>query len=58
MAKFEPKYLSAVELASIMGVSRQYISKAIKNGKIKAVKVGKNYRIAIEEVKKIQKEGF
>ena len=58
MVKFEPKYLSAVELASIMGVSRQYVSKAIKSGKIKAIKVGKNYRIFIEEVKKLQKDGF
>jgi excisionase family DNA binding protein len=58
MLKFEPKYISAVELSSIMGVSRQYVSKAIKNGKIKAIKVGKNYRIAIEEVKRVQKGGF
>jgi len=58
MPKFEPKYISAVELADIMGVSRQYVSKAIKNGKIKAIKVGKNYRIAIEEVKRVQKGGF
>jgi excisionase family DNA binding protein len=58
MVKFEPKYISTVELSNIVGVSRQLISKAVKSGKIKAIKVGKNYRVPIEEAKRILKEGF
>ena len=58
MIKFEPKYISTVELSNIVGVSRQLIFKAVKSGKIKAIKVGKNYRIPMEEAKRIVKEGF
>lgn len=58
MVKFEPNNVSTTELADIMGVSRQFIFTSIKKGKIRAIKMGKNYKIPIAEVKRIQKEGI
>ena len=43
------EYISTVELAKLLGVSRIAIFKNIQSGKIKAFKVGKNYVIPIEE---------
>lgn len=34
------------------GVSKQYLSKEIKRGKLKAVKLGRNYLVEEEEVKR------
>jgi excisionase family DNA binding protein len=43
------KYISTMELAKLLGVSRIAVFKKIQSGKIKAFKVGKNYVIPIEE---------
>ncbi len=43
-------YISAPELAKLMGVSRITIFKKIKAGKIHAQKVGRNYIIPAEEI--------
>jgi excisionase family DNA binding protein len=39
------KYLSTLETAQILGLSRMHITRLIKSGKIKAVKVGRSYQI-------------
>lgn len=38
-------FLSTTELAKLLGISRIAVFKKIKQGKIKAVKVGRNYVI-------------
>lgn len=58
MARFEPQYISAVDLANRLGVSRQYIQKCLAEGKIKAIKVGCRWRIPIDVAKKIEKDGI
>lgn len=54
---YEPSFLTIFDLSQRLGFSRQYISKLVLEKKIKAIKVGKNWRIPIEEVKRIEKEG-
>lgn len=41
----ENKFLSTAELAKILGISRIAVFKKIKEGKIKATKVGRNFII-------------
>jgi len=38
-------YYSTIELAKLLGISRQAVLKKIKNGQIKAGKAGRNYII-------------
>ncbi|OGN01503.1 MAG: hypothetical protein A2651_03610 [Candidatus Yanofskybacteria bacterium RIFCSPHIGHO2_01_FULL_42_12] len=40
------KYLSTSEAAKILGISRVAVFKKIKNGRIKAKKIGRNFIIA------------
>lgn len=58
MSKFEPKYISAIELAQILGVSRQYTQRCLKEGKIKGTRISNRWRIPLTEVKRIEKEGI
>jgi excisionase family DNA binding protein len=39
------KFISTIELAKILGISRIAVFKKIKEGKIKAIKVGRNFII-------------
>jgi len=41
----DKKFLSTVELAKILGISRIAVYKKIKSGEIKAIKVGRNFVI-------------
>jgi len=41
----DKKFLSTVELAQILGISRIAVFKKIKKGEIKAIKVGRNFVI-------------
>ncbi len=47
------QYLSVKELADILHVSRITVFNRIKNGQIKAEKVGRNYIIAKENLKDV-----
>lgn len=51
------KYLSIQELADIQGISRIAVYKKVKAGKIKAIKIGRNYAIQIDYImgKKLRK---
>jgi len=44
------EYLTIPELAQIMGISRIAIYNKVKSGKIKAVRIGRNYAIPKKEV--------
>lgn len=58
MAELEQKHLSPTELAKRLRVSRQYILKCLIDEKIKGIKLGRVWRISIEEVERIEKEGI
>jgi excisionase family DNA binding protein len=49
----QKKFLSTVELADILGISRVAVFKKIKEGKIKAMKVGRNFIIDRSELEEI-----
>jgi excisionase family DNA binding protein len=44
------EYLTIPELAQIMGISRIAIYNKVKSGKIKAIRIGRNYAIPKKEV--------
>lgn len=50
-------FYSSTQVADKLNISRQTVFRKIKDGKIKAVKVGKNYKIPTTEVARIIKEG-
>lgn len=47
------EFLSTIELAEILGISRIAVFKQIKNGKIKAKKVGRNFIISKKEADRL-----
>ncbi len=47
------KFLSTTELAKILGISRIAVYNKIKKGKIKAIRVGRNFVIDKKELGKI-----
>ena len=47
------KFISIPELAKILGISRIAVYKQVKSGKIKAVKIGRNYAISEVYLKEI-----
>ena len=44
--KSYPDALTLTELAKMLGISQKLASRLIRNGEIKAIKVGREYRIA------------
>lgn len=44
------KFYSTVEVAKILGISRIAVFKKIKTGKMKAMKVGKGYVVAKQDL--------
>lgn len=52
----EEKFISTTELAKILGVSRVTIFNRIKNGSIKARKIGRNFVIDKDEVPELKNE--
>jgi excisionase family DNA binding protein len=44
------EYLTIPELAEIMSISRIAVYNRVKSGKIKAIRIGRNYAIPREEV--------
>ena len=51
------EYMSVREVANILGVSRQAVHKAIKSGRIKAVRFGNLYKINKEWFKEYLEKG-
>lgn len=58
MSSYEPEFITASDLATRLNVTRQTICSLINDKKIKAIKVGKSWRIPIKEAKRIEKEGI
>jgi excisionase family DNA binding protein len=52
------EFLSTIELAKILGLSRIAVYKRIKQGKIKAIKVGRNFVIETKELGDILEKGL
>lgn len=50
------RFLSTIELAKILGISRIAVYKRIKSGKIKAVKIGRNFAIDKKDLADIFKK--
>jgi len=46
-------YISIPQLAKILGISRQAVYKKVKEGKIKAIKIGRNFAIPAEYTRKM-----
>jgi excisionase family DNA binding protein len=58
MSNKHSNYISTTDLATYLNVSRQTIFRKIKENQIEAIKVGKNFKIPLSEVKRIKKEGI
>ena len=50
--------LTVEELAKELKVHKITVLRNIRNGKIRAIKYGKSWRISEEELLRIQKDGF
>lgn len=50
--------LTIKEVAENLKVCQMTVFRAIYSGKIKAVKMGKGWRVSKEEVERIKREGF
>lgn len=48
----ETKYLSIAQVAKILGISRIAVYKKVKNGKIKAIRIGRTFAIPKKSIKK------
>lgn len=52
------KYLSTIEAAKILGISRVAVFKRIKSGKIKAKKIGRNFVVDRKELGEVLGEAL
>lgn len=50
-------YISVLELAKILGISRIAVFKRIKKGQIPAEKIGRSYAISMDDVNEIVRGG-
>lgn len=50
------EYISTMEAADKLGISRVAVFQKIKEGEIKAQKIGRNYAIPLSEIKAYTKE--
>jgi len=49
----DDKYISIPQLALILGITRIAVYRKVKGGKIKAIRIGRNFAIPREEVNRI-----
>lgn len=49
------QYTTVSEFATKFSISRQFVWKLIKEGKLKAIKIGSLYKIPVSEVDRIKK---
>jgi len=47
------KYISIPEMAKMLGISRIAVYKKVKNGKINATKIGRNFAIPIKYISNV-----
>ena len=48
------EYITVTQFAKKFGISRQFVWKMIKEGKLKAIKIGSLYKIPESEIKRIE----
>ena len=58
MAQQRARFLTVAEVADIMRVSTMTVYRLIKAGDLRAVRVGKSYRLAEDEVDRYLAQGF
>lgn len=51
----QTRYISTIEAARRLGISRIAVFKKIKSGDIKANKIGRNYAVPVSEVERLTK---
>lgn len=49
---------TTTEVAKLLNISRVTIFRALKQGRIKGVKIGNIWRISEEELQRLRREGF
>ena len=49
------EYITVTQFAKRFGISRQFVWKMIKEGRLKAIKIGSLYKIPVSEVDRIEK---
>ena len=54
----DKEFYSIEDIANLFGISWRTIQRYIKNGRIKAIKVGRQWRIPLDELRKIKKQGL
>ena len=58
MAQQRARFLTVAEVAEIMRVSTMTVYRLIKAGDLRAVRVGKSYRLAEDDVDRYLAQGF
>jgi excisionase family DNA binding protein len=58
MAQQRARFLTVAEVADIMRVSTMTVYRLIKSGELRAVRVGKSYRLAEDDVDRYLAQGF
>lgn len=49
------EYITVTQFAKRFGISRQFVWKMIREGKLRAIRIGKIYKIPVSEVDRIEK---
>jgi excisionase family DNA binding protein len=58
MAQQRARFLTVAEVADIMRVSTMTVDRLIKAGELRAVRVGKSYRLAEDDIDRYLAQGF
>jgi excisionase family DNA binding protein len=58
MAQQRARFLTVAEVADIMRVSTMTVYRLIKAGELRAVRVGRSYRLAEDDVDRYLAQGF
>ena len=48
------EYITVTEFAKRFGISQQFVWKMIKEGRLKAIKIGSIYKIPVSEIDRIK----
>ena len=54
----DPKFLTIAEVAAIMRVSKMTVYRLVHNGELAAVRVGRSFRVAEEDVNEYLRKAF
>ncbi len=54
----DPKFLTIAEVAAIMRVSKMTVYRLVHNGELAAVRVGRSFRVAEEDVNEYLRKSF